>query len=175
MKCPACDRELSEQTAGPITVDVCRGGCGGIWFDRFEFDKVDEGHEGAGEVLLDIERDPGFQVDTEKRRGCPKCDGIVMRRHFFSSKREVELDECPNCAGTWLDHGELGSLRSQFGDEKEREKAAHQYFDSLFGEQLEARGAEREEELARARRTARMFRFICPSNYIPGKQKWGAF
>jgi len=24
-------------------------------------------------------------------------------------------------------------------------------------------------------RIARLFRFICPSYYVPGKQKWGAF
>jgi len=26
-------------------VDVCQNGCGGIWFDNFELEKVDEKHE----------------------------------------------------------------------------------------------------------------------------------
>lgn len=174
MRCPACDRELSPQAAGSITVDVCRGGCGGIWFDRFEFDKVDEAHEGAGEALLDIERDPHIEVDRDKRLHCPKCKEIVMRRYFFSAKRHVEVDECPACAGMWLDHGELGTIRTQYSGEGDRERAAHAYFDDLFEGKLKAREAEREQEVAQARNVARMFRFVCPSNYIPGKQAWGA-
>jgi len=175
MKCPACDRGLTEEAVGGITVDVCRGGCGGIWFDRFEFDKVDEAHEGAGEALLDVERDPNVQVDPEARRSCPKCDGTVMRRFFHSTKQRVEVDECPSCAGVWLDHGELGTIRSQFTDEKERERAAQAYFDDLFGDELKERAAASEEKVKQARQVARMLRFVCPSNYIPGKQDWGAF
>ena len=45
----------------------------------------------------------------------------------------------------------------------------------LFDDELKARADERGEEVARARNVARMFRFVCPSNYIPGKQAWGAF
>ncbi len=35
--------------------------------------------------------------------------------------------------------------------------------------------AESEENALKAQRFARMFRFICPSYYVPGKQLWGAF
>ena len=35
-----------------------------------------------------------------------------MMRHPFSVKREIEIDECPNCAGYWLDHGELDAIRN---------------------------------------------------------------
>jgi hypothetical protein len=34
---------------------------------------------------------------------------------------------------------------------------------------------ESQEKLEKARRIANIFRFICPSYYIPGKQEWGAF
>jgi uncharacterized protein len=47
-------------TVGSVTVDACRGGCGGLWFDRYELMKVDEADESAGEELLDIERDPAI-------------------------------------------------------------------------------------------------------------------
>jgi hypothetical protein len=50
-------------TVEGISLDVCRGGCGGIWFDRYELMKVDESRESAGKALLDIERDPGVVVD----------------------------------------------------------------------------------------------------------------
>ena len=58
MDCPVCGRTLGRRTVGGLRVDVCEGGCGGIWFDQFELKKVDESSESAGEALLDIERDP---------------------------------------------------------------------------------------------------------------------
>ncbi len=175
MKCPACGNDLQTRTVEGITLDVCQGGCGGIWFDAFELKKVDEAHEAAGEALLDVERNESIPVDHSATRNCPKCSGMVMRRYWFSQNKQLEVDECPQCAGFWLDHGELGKIRSQYATEQERKQAARAYFDELFEPQLKERVKERKEELAKARRVANMFRFICPSNYIPGKQEWGAF
>ncbi|MHC4573106.1 MAG: TFIIB-type zinc ribbon-containing protein [Planctomycetota bacterium] len=124
---------------------------------------------------MDIERDESIVVDHTKRLNCPKCDGVVMMRHFFSVKNGVEVDECPNCAGFWLDASELRQIRGLFSSEQERKKAAHEYFSEVFGPELAAMKAENEEKLARTRKVANMFRFICPTYYIPGKQTWGAF
>ena len=41
MKCPACENELTDKDVGGVTVDICNGGCGGLWFDNFEFKKFD--------------------------------------------------------------------------------------------------------------------------------------
>jgi len=174
MKCPACSNQLKQMTIGDVTVDVCEGGCGGIWFDNFELKKFDEPHEADGEQLLDISRDPNLTVDHSKRVKCPKCD-VVMMRHFFSIKHNVEVDECPQCAGVWLDAGELGRIRTLFDTEAEKVKAFDEYFDSVFGKEFAAMQAQDEEKLAKARRVANVFRFICPTYYIPGKQDWGAF
>jgi Zn-finger nucleic acid-binding protein len=162
-------------TVSDVTVDVCKGGCGGVWFDNFEIKKFDEPHESAGEALLEIERDENITVDRTKRLKCPKCDDMVMMRHFFSIKKEVEVDECPNCAGFWLDAGELRKIRSLFDTEEERHQAAEQYFSEVFGDKLAAMRARDEAELAKAQKIASMFRFICPSYYIPGKQTGAAF
>jgi len=175
MKCPACSNQLQEMTVSDVTVDVCKGGCGGIWFDHFEIKKFDEPHESAGDELLQTERDAELTVDHTKKLKCPKCDDIVMMRHFFSIKRQVQVDECPACGGFWLDSGELGGIRSLFNTEEERHKAAQEYFSEVFGDQFTAMKAESEEKLKKARNIANMFRFICPSYYIPGKQDWGAF
>jgi Zn-finger nucleic acid-binding protein len=110
--------------AGEITVEACAGGCGGIWFDRYELMKVDESQESAGEALLGIERDEGLAVDPGKRLRCPKNGDAVMMRHFFSAKRQVVVDECPRCGGHWLDPGELATIRTEFASEEEREQAA---------------------------------------------------
>jgi Zn-finger nucleic acid-binding protein len=111
MKCPACFNDLTEVQVGSLKVDVCQGGCGGIWFDAFELQRVDEEVEAAGERLLEIERDETVSVDPSRKRDCPRCEGVKLKRHFFSAKRRVEVDECPNCAGYWLDAGELAQIR----------------------------------------------------------------
>ena len=165
MKCPACGNVLRERTVGDVTVDVCEGGCGGIWFDRFELKKFDEPHESAGAQLLEVERDNAVTVDHTKKRMCPKCDNIVMMRHFFSVKKQVEVDECPGCAGFWLDTGELGKIRSLFKTEEERTKAAEEYYSEIFDEQLAEMKPESGEKFTRI---ANMFRFLRPSYYIPG-------
>lgn len=175
MKCPVCGNPLQEITVADVTVDVCKGGCGGIWFDQFELKKFDEPHESAGQCLLEIERDESITVDRTKKLMCPKCDDVVMMRHFFSVKKQVEVDECPGCGGFWLDAGELPRIRSLFNTEQERHQAAQQYFSEIFGEQLNAMKAKSQAKLAKAQRIANIFRFICPSYYIPGKQDWGAF
>ena len=106
---------------------------------------------------------------------CPKCDDVVMMRHFFSVKKQVELDECPACAGVWLDCGELAKIRTLFDSEQQRHKAAEEYFSEVFGSQFASMKRKNENELDKTRRIANIFRFICPSYYIPGKQDWGAF
>jgi Zn-finger nucleic acid-binding protein len=162
-------------TTGDITVDICKGGCGGIWFDRFELAKVDEPHESAGEALLDIEKNDKIIVEHSKRRRCPKCNAIIMMRHFHSVNQRVEVDECPGCAGYWLDVGELSAIRSEFKTEEERRRAAEEYFAEIFNTHLAGMRAKGQDQAERARNIARIFRFICPSYYLPGKQDWGAY
>lgn len=113
MICPACSNNLTETQVGAVVVDVCRGGCGGIWFDAFELQRVDEQHEPAGEPLLNIPRDPHLKVNFARKRACPRCEGIKLKRHFFSAKRRVEVDHCPSCGGYWLDAGELERIREE--------------------------------------------------------------
>jgi hypothetical protein len=130
--CPACDHELSEMTAGKVTVDVCQGGCGGIWFDNFELKRVN--NEFEGEALLHVQRDDHRLVDYEQRRNCPRCRNIVMMRHYFSERRQVEIDTCPNCGGVWLDAGELGMIRNECASKPDREAAAKDYFHKVFNQ-----------------------------------------
>ncbi|MHC4434553.1 MAG: zf-TFIIB domain-containing protein [Planctomycetota bacterium] len=149
MRCPACSKELTEGTVGGITVDVCQGGCGGIWFDWLEIKKFDEPHEEEGTELLDLERNPAATLDRSKRLSCPKCDDTIMVRHFFSV--------------------------SQFPSEAARKEAASKYFEDVFGDRLAKMRQESDEKTEKVRRIVNMFKYICPSYYIPGKQVWGAF
>jgi uncharacterized protein len=175
MRCPACGKELTEKTVGGITVDVCDGGCGGIWFDQGELRRLDEADETAGEELLDVPRDPTLVIDQSKRLTCPNCGDVVMMRHYASVKREAMVDECPQCGGTWLDPGELRSIRTDYATEEAEEQAAGEYFEDVFSDDLAEEHEASQEDLERSRRVASAFKFICPSYYVPGKQGGGAF
>ena len=175
MNCPACGRALKERTIGAIAVDVCDGGCAGLWFDPFELDQFDEPFESAGEELLEVARGLGVTVDHAKRLDCPRCTDSVLMRHFWSVKQDVEVDECPTCGGFWLHAGELGRIRAMFASEQERKDAARDYFQKAIAPELTRMRAEGAAKLAAARKITWLFRFLCPSYYIPGDQDGGAF
>lgn len=175
MKCPSCGSELHEMAQAEVKVDICDQGCGGIWFDCHELQKFDERHEAAGEALLDVPRRRETAFGTSRQRQCPRCASQNLHRHFYSVKRQVEVDDCPRCGGVWLDVGELATIRSQYATEGERKKAAADYFEDVFGDELGQLQAQSQEAEQKARRIASAFRFLCPSYYIPGKQGWGAF
>ncbi len=163
MLCPACDHALKSITVNDdVTVDVCEGGCGGIWFDRYELQHFDESHEEAGLALLDIETNPGTKIDHDKRFSCPKCDDQIMMRHFFSVKHEVEVDECPACAGFWLDAGELRQIRSLYKTLEEANEAARACLHDVFGEEFDTLRQQGEKQ----ERIANFFRFLSPSHYL---------
>ena len=148
MKCPACFNDLTEMQVGSLAVDVCQGGCGGIWFDAFELQRADEEQEVAGERLLNIERDERIQVDPNRKRDCPRCSGVKLKRHFFSPKRRVEVDECPNCGGYWLDAGELAQIRLEKSQTTQKVKSSPTSISSdviryLYRLQAESRTEER--------------------------------
>jgi uncharacterized protein len=174
MKCPACVHELTEEEVGGIKLDVCKGGCGGVWFDAFELQKFDEKHEAEG-LNLDFEPDPNLVVDHEAKRSCPKCADTHLMRHFYSPKKRVEVDECPGCGGFWLDTGELAQIHEMFETSEERAKETEKMVNEVTKTVFAQMRAEREAKLEKCHKIAKMFRFVCPSYYIPGKQEWGAF
>ena len=114
-------------------MDVCRGGCGGIWFDHFELARVDQAHEQLGEALAAIEFDPDAVL--LQKRPCPKCPDIKMLQHQFSPAKPVIVDECPNCGGIWLDGGELAEIR-QPADTVDRKEVARKFFNQVLNLEL---------------------------------------
>ncbi len=134
MSCPSCGKQLRAVEVDGISLDVCEQGCGGIWFDCHELQKVDEPHEAAGARLLEIARTEAPAPGGPQSRQCPRYPDQNLFRHFFSIKRQVEVDDCPRCGGVWLDVGELATIRNQYETEKERIHAATNYFEDVFGE-----------------------------------------
>lgn len=104
MKCPACNGPLREKGAGGMTLDVCYGGCGGIWFDATELDRVDAR---AATTLHSVWQTPHQKVAPLEPRRCPRCPDQILDRRWFSAAEKVEIDQCPQCRGIWLDAGEF--------------------------------------------------------------------
>ncbi|MFO1477513.1 MAG: zf-TFIIB domain-containing protein [Verrucomicrobiota bacterium] len=110
MKCPACHRELTERHVGQLRVDVCAGGCGGVWFDTFEPGRIAEETESAGEGLAYIPKDRRLRVDLSKPRHCPRCVAAILKHLPFAPGSRASVDECPDCGGCWMEDGELAQL-----------------------------------------------------------------
>lgn len=175
MKCPSCERQMTERAVNGVQLDICLNGCGGIWFDRFELKKLDEAHESTGAELLDIAHDPAAQR-LHDRLACPRCQKAwPLLRRFFHPAVRVQIDECPGCAGIWLDAGELGQIRREAGSEETRQQSARRAYDQMFAEGLSEVRQETIQRTEEAKGIARLLRFILPSWWIPGKQDGGAF
>ncbi len=109
MICPACQRSLVELSVGGIVLDVCHGGCGGIWFDAGELEKLGETEGGQADFSLNLPVDASIEVDDSVERNCPRCAAeAVMRQIFVGAEGDgIRIDTCGGCGGTWLDQGEL--------------------------------------------------------------------
>jgi uncharacterized protein len=104
MKCPACKNPLREKSAGDLTLDLCYGGCGGIWFDASELERVDAR---AAATLHTVWQIPADQARANEPRLCPRCPDLILERKWFSELKQVEIDQCTHCNGIWLDAGEF--------------------------------------------------------------------
>lgn len=134
MRCPACEEDLEEVTAGEVDVDVCSSGCGGIWLDDMEIKKFDEPCEIAARVLFDKVKGANKAATVLKVRKCPRCEDEVLWRRSYDHMGKVEVDQCPECCGIWLDTEELQMIRNQFDTETERMQAADKYLDTRLND-----------------------------------------
>jgi uncharacterized protein len=90
-----------------MTLDMCYGGCGGIWFDAAELYSVDAR---AAATLHTIWQVFSETPNPDGPRMCPRCSEQVLDRKWFSDRKRVEIDQCPKCSGIWLDAGEFSRL-----------------------------------------------------------------
>ena len=107
MICPACKGPLLQKNVPGMTLDICYGGCGGIWFDAAELERVD-GHAAAS--LHTVWNHKNAKRPLTEPRTCPRCPEQVLDRKWFSDAENVEIDQCPHCSGIWLDDGEFSLI-----------------------------------------------------------------
>lgn len=162
MQCPACNRHLTSTQAGSITVDVCVGGCGGMWFDQLELVRLDEEREHTGHALLDVDVDQTVVVDQTGKRNCPKCPDVVMMRSFYSPHQQVAVDHCGNCGGHWLDAGELRQIHSLYSSPEERQAHIDRLINDQFGDELSAVKERHDEGTEKNLIVGKLFGFLVP-------------
>jgi len=110
MNCPACRKPLREKNVPGMTVDLCHGGCGGIWFDAAELRRVDA----RTAPMLHSVRQYGAPTPVpDEPRICPRCAPQVLDRRWFSEAKTVEIDQCDKCGGIWLDDGEFTRISKE--------------------------------------------------------------
>jgi len=119
MKCPRTGAPLRPIKVGGIEVDVSEA-CGGAFFDNLELEKFKKLGEDRGDALVKhLKQFSTPLMDEKERFKCPKCKDVVMMRRYYSPLKIIEIDECPGCAGIWLDTGELDKIQDNQLTERE--------------------------------------------------------
>jgi len=110
--CPACGETMKKvKTKEGLNIDICTEGCGGIWFDNRELTKFDEENEDAEDILNELKNKTFKKVDKDEIRICPVCNSKMVKNKY-SVNSSVEIDECYNCGGKFLDNNELEEIRN---------------------------------------------------------------
>lgn len=109
--CPRCSTPLSRLRIGGADTDVCES-CGGLWLDRLELARFEDPQSAFGDALVaHLSQFPPALMDPSTRLRCPRHPEVVMLRRAFSRSSPVQIDECPECGGLWLDTDELARIR----------------------------------------------------------------
>ena len=163
MNCPVCETAMTEEDFGGVSIDICRNGCSGIWFDWFELEKLDEKHEGLGNALTAALQSSRAKDYNRGKIKCPKCFKPMMA-HLYKSAKEVTVDECYLCGGFFLDSGELKVIRENFMTEEQRES----YVNSIIEGQPDFQEAKKDLEKQKLRTAAikKLTKCLRPSKYF---------
>lgn len=105
--CPTDGVALVEETMAAQLVERCPD-CAGLFFDKGELESILRIARHFQAVRLDepeLETIPAEEV--ERHVMCP-ADGTHMNPRELGG---TIIDECPQCEGLWLDHGEVVALK----------------------------------------------------------------
>lgn len=111
LACPRCSTALTRLRVGGVDTDICES-CGGLWLDRLELARFEDPADAFGDALVaHLRQFPPTLFDHSQRLSCPRHPQTVMLRRAFSRSIAVDIDECPECGGLWLDTDELVAIR----------------------------------------------------------------
>lgn len=131
INCPLCGKEmkkvfLDEQQ---MNVDICLNGCGGIFLDNREFNKIDDEHENIDEIIIAI-KDKDFEpVVKNEQIICPICN--VPMVEMGAGKSSVKIDCCNGCGAKFLENGELQKIRE---NESSKDEVLDDILENIFAD-----------------------------------------
>ena len=112
MKCLDCGQEMMNHLVRTrhreIYYDLCEG-CGSLWLDRGELDKMAFQVEGSVEASSRA----SDRAAGRSTRQCPRCARQALDKVRFLEHSDIMLDRCGNCEGFWLDGGELDRINAE--------------------------------------------------------------
>lgn len=130
--CPRTKTPLKPIKFGNVTVDISEY-CGGVFFDANELKNFDDKAELHGDALVNhLKQGTLIKHDASERIKCPECKDVVMMRNFYNPATTIEVDECPQCSGVWLDTNELEELRHLLPNEASRQRATDKFIDEVM-------------------------------------------
>lgn len=103
MNCPKCKATMKSVTVDAIQVDRCTG-CGGLWFDLREHERL-KGIPG-GEKADSGDPARGGQQDSIRAVDCPRCKTRMIAMSF-PEQPHIHYEMCSVCHGLYLDAGEF--------------------------------------------------------------------
>lgn len=112
INCPACGlvmKKIFIPGAG-ISVDVCKDGCGGIYFDNQEMQHFHKDSPNIEEINKVLEGKRFLKVDQNQVRICPACGTKMVKNDLGGIG--IQIDNCYNCGGIFLDYGEIDLIRA---------------------------------------------------------------
>lgn len=107
MQCPKCQAGMEVVRFEDTEVDRCIR-CGGLWFDRLEYEGV---KPRTGSEAIDT--GPTWQASMHNEQGkvfCP-VDGILMVGLMDPAQPHIRVEACPVCHGTFFDAGEFTDFK----------------------------------------------------------------
>ena len=161
MRCPACENKLTEHKISGIQVNVCRGSCGGLWFNLIQTRKIERLKLGAGSALLDFEVADGVKIYRGAEHPCPHCKTTLLYRHFFSRKFDTEVNQCSKCSGFWIDMGGLSKIIKSHS--KEKKELIEVYFTAIRNEKIAGMNLLNQDVAQAVEMIISIFNFIKPN------------
>jgi uncharacterized protein len=151
---------LQESVVAGIKVQACLGECGGLWFDRFQFKKIESLKPGIRQSLLMIERAEGIKIYRGAEHTCPDCKTTLLYRHFFSVEGDTEINQCSKCRGFWVDLAGLAKLQLLPADQKY--PAVEKYFTAILDKKISGIRLRHDDISQQAHILKQILKFLCP-------------
>jgi uncharacterized protein len=95
-------------TVSDVDVDRCTG-CGGLWFDMLEHEKLR--HVKGSETIDTGDPKRGREQSQKGDIDCPNCHARMVKM-VDHEQPHIWFEQCSVCGGTYFDAGEFKDFKS---------------------------------------------------------------